>query len=90
MAQHFSTTARRQFLIACLTAAATVLGARAVADTMPSQGELAAAIRSADLPCAHVLGVEPAGDNQWVVACNSGRFVVTRGPDGKLSVSQSD
>jgi hypothetical protein len=67
-----------------------VLGAPAVADTAPSHGDLAAAIRSADLPCAHVLQVEPAGQNQWLVACNSGRFVVTRAPDGKLSVSRSD
>jgi hypothetical protein len=57
---------------------------------MPSHGDMAAAIRSAELPCAHVLNVEATADNQWQVQCNAGDYRVTRDAEGRLSVSGSD
>lgn len=55
-----------------------------------SHGEMAAAIRSANYPCAHVLGVQNAGENAWSVECNSGKFRVSRDQDGNYTVSQTD
>ena len=70
-----------------LMASVALLGIAQIAtgDT-PSHGELAAAIRSADRPCAHVQAVKPAGENAWNVRCNSGQFRVVRGQDGSYSV----
>ena len=56
----------------------------------PGNGELAAAIRSADFPCAHVIEVAASGDNAWRVQCNSGAFVVRKAETGEYSVSPSD
>jgi hypothetical protein len=55
-----------------------------------SHGEMAAAIRSANYPCAHVLRLESAGENAWSVECNSGKFRVSRDQDGNFTVSQTD
>lgn len=90
MKPRFPTTVAWSCLAACLTTTALGIVATAVADEMPSHGEMAAAIRSANLPCAHVLQVEPAGEQQWSVRCNSGGFLVTRGQDGQFSVEKSD
>ena len=84
------TVAVRPYLAACLTAVALAIGGNAIADAPPSHGDMAAAIRSANLPCAHVQAVDPAGANKWAVRCNSGVFFVTRGPDGQYSVAKSD
>ncbi|UCH48566.1 MAG: hypothetical protein JSU95_01775 [Betaproteobacteria bacterium] len=54
----------------------------------PPRGEFAAAIRSADYPCNHVKEVTSAGDNIWIVQCNSGRFRVTRDSEGNFLVSK--
>ena len=55
----------------------------------PDYGTMAAAIRSADYPCAHVQSVNSAGNNAWRVQCNAGRYLVTRTGDGKYSVSKA-
>jgi len=67
---------------------ASVICRNALAE-QPDYGTLAAAIRSADYPCAHVQSVNSAGGNAWRVQCNSGRFLVTRTGDGKYSVSKA-
>jgi hypothetical protein len=54
-----------------------------------SHGEMAAAIRSADLPCAHVLKIDDLGDGVWIVQCNSGTFRVSRDKHGSLQVKQT-
>jgi hypothetical protein len=54
-----------------------------------THGETAAAIRSADYPCAHVLALQSAGDNAWSVDCNSGTFLVTRNEDCSYAVTQT-
>jgi hypothetical protein len=54
-----------------------------------SHGEVAGAIRSANHPCAHVLKIDGAGDNAWVVTCNSGTFSVSRDKDGRFTVTKS-
>jgi hypothetical protein len=51
-------------------------------------GTLAAAIRSADLPCNHVISARSEGENSWIVQCNSGTFEVTRDKDGKMRATQ--
>ena len=55
-----------------------------------SHGELAAAIRSAGLPCAHVQAVSPAGSDAWRVTCNSGSYRVTRNPQGGYAATRTD
>jgi hypothetical protein len=57
---------------------------------VPYYDELAAAIRSAEFPCAHVIEVFAAGENAWQVQCNSGQFLVVQDKEGNYSVSQSD
>jgi hypothetical protein len=54
-----------------------------------SHGEMAAAIRSAKLPCAHVLKIDSLGDDVWVVQCNSGTFRVSRDNSGGFQVTQT-
>jgi hypothetical protein len=58
--------------------------------TEMSYGEMAAAIRSADYPCDHVLGLKATGDNSWHVQCNSGTYQVTRDANGQFSVVKTD
>ena len=55
-----------------------------------SNGEMAAAIRSADYPCDHVLEVQTTGDNGWLVQCNSGTYQVTRDENGQLTVVKAN
>lgn len=54
-----------------------------------SHGEMAAAIRSADYPCAQVLKLESDGENAWVVQCNAGIYNVSRGQDGAFKVNKT-
>jgi hypothetical protein len=62
--------------------------AQATSDATPAHGELAAAVRSAGLPCAHVTGVEALAEGRWSVQCNAGTYVVTRTKDGGLAVAK--
>jgi hypothetical protein len=55
-----------------------------------NDGELAAAIRSADYPCERVLGQQATGDNDWRVQCNSGTYLVTRDANGQFSVVKTN
>jgi len=55
-----------------------------------SNGEMAAAIRSADYPCNHVLDLQVVEDNEWRVQCNSGTYQVTRDESGQLSVIKAN
>ncbi len=52
-----------------------------------THGEMQAAIRSANFPCAQVINLEGSGDS-WSVKCNSGSFRVTRDQNGKFAVSK--
>ena len=92
MHHHFLTAVVRPHLLATVTALALVMSAEAIAgaDAVPSHGDMAATIRSANLPCAHVQSVDPAGENKWAVRCNSGVFLVERGEDGQYSVAKSN
>jgi hypothetical protein len=83
----FSQSKSRLFLgVAAYLASSTVSFAQA-----PSYGELAAAIRSADFPCARVIETFAAdGDSTWNVQCNSGNFLVSQDKDGNYSVSKAD
>jgi hypothetical protein len=56
----------------------------------PDHGTLAAAIRSANLPCNHVIRVTSAGSNAWNVQCNSGKFRVVRDDEGEYSATKAD
>ena len=55
-----------------------------------SDGELAAAIRGTNYPCDHVLQMQSAGDNGWLVQCNSGTYQVTRDENGQLTVVKAN
>ena len=55
-----------------------------------NDGQLAAAIRSADYPCEHVLAQQTSGDNNWTVQCNSGTYLVTLDANGQFSVVKTD
>lgn len=72
----------------CSVIVVGLLSQAAAADV--SHGEMAAAIRSANYPCAQVLEVDSAGDNAWVVQCNSGKFNVSRDQNGDLKVTRTD
>lgn len=63
---------------------ASASGAPSVAT--PAHGEFAAAIRSAGLPCSHVVDVESLGESAWHVRCNAGEYRVDRSAEGTLSV----
>jgi ABC-type sugar transport system substrate-binding protein len=62
----------------------------AFAAEMVSNGEMAAAIRSADYPCKHVLEVQATGDNSWRVQCNSGTYQVNRDANGQFTVVKTN
>ena len=83
---------RKNLLSAAL--AATLLAAPVTAPqsyaTEMSHGEMAAAIRSANYPCAHVISLENTGENSWSVKCNSGKFDVSQGEDGSFTVTQTE
>ncbi|TAA47313.1 hypothetical protein [Corallincola spongiicola] len=53
-----------------------------------ASGDLRAAIRSAGFSCHQVINVKSAGDNDWVVKCNAGKYRVKRDPNGQFTVSQ--
>ena len=55
-----------------------------------SDGEMAAAIRGTNYPCDHVLQMQSAGDNGWLVQCNSGTYQVTRDENGQLTVVKAN
>ena len=55
-----------------------------------SHGKMAGAIRSANYPCVQVLKIDSAGNNAWVVQCNSGKFNVSRDENGEFKVTQAD
>ena len=74
---------------ALVMAAVSTPGLNAFADE-PAYGTMAAAIRSANFPCAHVQSVQSAGNNSWLVQCNSGSFRVTRDGDGNYAVTKAD
>lgn len=52
-----------------------------------AEGALAAAIRESGNPCQRVLESSSAGQNSYVVTCNSGKFKVTQKQDGSFDVS---
>lgn len=56
----------------------------------PPHGELAAAIRSADRPCHHVIAAAPAGKQRWNVQCNAGSYQVSRNAAGKLKIDTAE
>jgi hypothetical protein len=58
--------------------------------TEMDHGDMAAAIRSADYPCQHVLEMQATGDNAWRVLCNSGTYQVTRKTNGQFSVVKTN
>ena len=70
----------------------SVLGAGSgnVFADVPDYGTMAAAIRSANYPCTHVIHVSSISSNSWNVECNSGRFRVTRDEEGDYSVTKAD
>lgn len=52
-----------------------------------THGEMAAAIRSANFPCSHVLELQKTGNNTWKVDCNAGPYTVSKSSDGHYTVS---
>lgn len=79
----------KSFAISCVAMALSANALPANATEM-THGEMAAAIRGANYPCAHVIGLENAGENAWSVECNSGKFRVSRDPDGNFTVSRAE
>jgi hypothetical protein len=69
---------------------ATVAIGLSAAPATPSHGEMAAAIRSANLPCHHVISIQAASENRWEVRCNSGDFLVTRSSNGEWSAARAE
>lgn len=55
-----------------------------------SNGELAGIIRSADMPCNHVVEFQKTGKNSWLVTCNSGVFSVKADDGGNFVVNSSN
>ena len=53
-------------------------------------GEMQAAIRSANFPCANVIDLESSKENSWIVKCNSGKYRVTRDKNGKFTVNKTE
>ena len=71
-----------------MAATGILLAANAVANPAPPHGELAATIRTAGMPCAHVIEVQSAGEDRWSVRCNAGDYTVERDSEGKLKASR--
>jgi hypothetical protein len=78
----------RRLVIVGMAAISASLTTGSIADAAPPHGTLAAAIRTAGLPCAHVIEVQPAGEESWTVHCNSGTYTVARDAQGKLKASR--
>jgi hypothetical protein len=76
----------RAFMMTTVLSGA-LLTSPAFAEEM-DHGTLAAAIRSADFPCNHVISARSADENTWIVQCNSGTYEVSRDEDGKLTAIQ--
>jgi hypothetical protein len=64
-------------LVGMAAISALFLAPGALAEGM-DHGTLAAAIRSADLPCNHVISASQTAENTWSVQCNAGTYEVTR------------
>jgi hypothetical protein len=77
-------------LVGMSTASAVAAETDAGNQTTPTHGEFAAAIRSAALPCAHVIGVERIAAEVWAVRCNAGIYRVARNSSAQFSVSRPD
>jgi hypothetical protein len=86
-AQAYRRTFGFKAFLASIIAGSLVSNPLAAAEV--SHGEMAAAIRSASYPCAHVRKIDRASDNAWVVECNSGTFRVSRDQDGRFDVIQA-
>lgn len=56
----------------------------------PTNGELAAAVRSANYSCAHVIAVAASEDRIWRVQYNSGVFLVEELETGRYAVSSAN
>lgn len=82
-------TSLKSGLILLLSSMLAMASVSAFADE-PDHGTLAAAIRSANLPCNHVIRVTSAGSNAWDVKCNSGKFHVVRDDEGEYSATKAD
>jgi len=80
---------RTAALLGSVIAGTVVSTSISIAAAEVSHGEMAAAIRSANYPCAHVLSIESAGDNKWIVKCNSGAFSVSRDEQGRFAVTSA-
>jgi len=61
-----------------ITALSTLLVAPGAFAEEMDHGTLAAAVRSADFPCNHVISVTESAANTWSVQCNAGTYEVTR------------
>ena len=55
-----------------------------------NDGKMAAAIRGTNYPCDHVLQMQSAGENGWLVQCNSGTYQVTRDENGQFTVVKAN
>jgi len=88
MSERVSKRVTRACVLAGCLASAAALAAEESSTVTPAHGELAAAVRSAGLPCAHVTGVNALTDDRWSVTCNAGTYTVIRAEDGGLSVAQ--
>jgi hypothetical protein len=55
-----------------------------------SNGEMAAAIRGTNYPCDHVLQMQSAGVDGWLVQCNSGTYQVSRDENGQFTVVKAN
>ena len=64
-------------LVGIAAVSALFLAPGALAEEM-DHGTLAAAIRSANFPCNHVISASQSAENTWSVQCNSGTYEVTR------------
>lgn len=79
VAKRFSHTRFGATLLACLI----LISASWAGDQEVMSGSVAAAIREAGHPCAHVIQMDRSkegaaeGYSVWNVSCNSGRFKVT-------------
>lgn len=79
---------QKQHLAVGMAVAIALLSNTTLGDSTPPHGTLAAAIRSADLPCAQVIKVTAIGESRWSVRCNSGTYTVIRDKEGRLSASR--
>lgn len=85
----FSGAGLKAGLMLLLCSVLGAVSANALADE-PEYGEMAAAIRSANYPCAHVIHVSSVSSKSWNVECNSGHFRVTRDEEGDYTVTKAD